>query len=264
MLSHKIFQDKCDRGEKLVTVTCYDHWTAKLMKDLPIDMILVGDSVAMVMHGFDSTVYATVDMIETHTAAVARGLEGKIWLISDMPFGSFRSGKNAALDAATRFLRAGAHAVKLEGVRGHEDVVEHLVQSGVPVMGHLGLTPQSHLTLGGHKVQGKDRNQADVIFEEALQLEKLGCFSVVLECVPNALAKKIADELKIPVIGIGAGAEVDGQILVLQDLLGANPNFKPKFLRQYAQISSVLREALLNYEKDVKSKNFPSKEESYT
>ena len=202
-------------------------------------------------------------MIETHVAAVARGLDGKIWLIADMPFGSFRSGKTAALEAAMKFLRAGAHSVKLEGILGHEDVVEHLVQSGVPVMGHLGLTPQSHLTLGGHKVQGKAKDQAEMILEDALHLEKLGCFSIVLECIPAKLASKIASELKIPVIGIGAGVEVDGQILVLQDLLGSNPDFKPKFLRPYAKISSVIREALSSYQKDVSAKTFPNAEESY-
>jgi 3-methyl-2-oxobutanoate hydroxymethyltransferase len=264
MQSIKNFQDKCNSGEKLCTVTCYDFWTARLLKDLPIDMILVGDSVAMVVHGYDSTIHATTEMIATHTAAVARGLAGKIWTIADMPFGTFRQGASAALDAATRFLRSGAQAVKLEGVRGHEDVVEHLVQSGVPVMGHLGLTPQSHLTLGGHKVQGKTHTQAEVIFEEALQLEKLGCYSLVLECIPSGLAQRIAQELKIPVIGIGAGVEVDGQILVLQDLLGANPDFKPKFLRSYAHLSTIIREALLHYQKDVSARTFPSAEESYT
>ncbi len=263
MISHKIFQDKIDRGEKLVTVTCYDAWTARLIDKLPLDMILVGDSVAMVLHGFDSTIHATTEMIESHVAAVRRGLRSEKWIIADMPFGSFRQGSTVAFNVAMRFLRAGAHSVKLEGLDGHEDVVKHLVESGIPVMGHLGLTPQSHLTLGGHKVQGKNIDQAEKILQDAEELEKLGCFSLVLECVPAKLAAEIAKRLRIPVIGIGAGVEVDGQILVLQDLLGANDEFNPKFLRKYSNLAAIIPEALKNYAADVVEKTFPNEKESY-
>jgi len=247
---------------KISMVTCYDASFGRIVEASPIDMVLVGDSVAMVLHGFDSTIHATPEMMMAHTAAVARTVKSKP-IIGDMPFMSFREGTTKALEVAASLLRAGAHAVKLEGVKGHEDVVEHLVDSGIPVMGHLGLTPQSVHQLGGHKVQGRLETEAQRILNDAKTLEKLGCFSLVLECVPESLGKMISEEIGIPTIGIGAGRYVDGQVLVLNDMLGAQPDFKPKFLKTYSELHKVTLEALKQYDQEVKEKTFPSEKEVY-
>ena len=187
----------------------------------------------MVMHGHDSTLSASVDLIRLHTEAVVRGAADK-FVIADMPFLSFRKGVAAALDSAQNLMTAGAHAVKLEGVDGHEDVIQRLVQSGIPVMGHLGLQPQSVHAYGGFRVQGRSEESARDIRRQATALEELGAFAIVLECVPASLAREITKTLRIPTIGIGAGAGCDGQILVLQDLLGMNMDFQPKFARAFS------------------------------
>jgi len=243
-------------------VTCYDYWSAQIIEKTAVDAVLVGDSVSMVVHGFPSTVHADLDMMALHTAAVSRGIKSKL-LISDLPFLSFRRGVSEALHAVERLVKAGAQAVKLEGVWGHEEGVEAIVRSGVPVMGHIGLTPQSVHGLGGFRVQGRDEKTAQDLLRQAERLESLGCFSIVLECVPSALAAAITRSVSVPTIGIGAGPHVDGQVLVLHDLLGMSSDFKPKFLRRFCEGESLLHGALQRYASEVAEGSFPSVEESY-
>ncbi|NCN26590.1 3-methyl-2-oxobutanoate hydroxymethyltransferase [bacterium] len=246
-------------------VTCYDAWSAKILAKSSVDCVLVGDSVSMVVHGFDSTLSATVDMMSNHVAAVTRGLGASTEkvLVGDMPFMSFRKGKKEAMRAAEQIMRAGAHAVKLEGVWGHEKIISHLVGSGIPVQGHIGLTPQSIHALGGYKVQGRHEDQREDLIKQAEQLEELGCFSVVLECVPKELSRLISSSLNIPTIGIGAGPYCDGQVLVMQDMLGLNGEFKPKFLKTYLEGGQKYLEAFNDFDKEVKAHHFPSDKESY-
>lgn len=247
---------------KVTMVTAYDHWTARIVDQSPVDCVLVGDSVSMVVHGHPSTVHATTEMMELHTAAVARGLTKK-FLVADMPFLSFRKGPQAALECVERLMRAGAHAVKLEGLRGHEETVKAIVQSGVPVMAHIGLTPQSIHQFGGFRVQGRDEQTANELFDQARVLEELGCFAIVLECVPALLADRITAARSIPTIGIGAGIGTDGQVLVLQDLLGMNPGFKPRFVRSFLDGNAQLSGALAQFHREVTEKRFPSESETY-
>jgi len=262
-MSSRDFQQAKADGRKLSMVTCYDYTFARLLSKSPIDGILVGDSAAMVMHGYPSTIPANVDLMRIHTEAVARGAPGK-FLIADMPFLSFRKGATAALDAAGILLSAGAHAVKLEGVHGHEDAIERIVQSGIPIMGHLGLQPQSINAYGGYRVQGRHEDSAREITRQALALEQLGVFAVVLECVPASLACEITAALRIPTIGIGAGSACDGQILVLQDLLGLSVDFKPKFARPFLNGARCVLDTLTRFDTAVKAGTFPAVEESYS
>jgi 3-methyl-2-oxobutanoate hydroxymethyltransferase len=250
-------------GRRLSMATCYDYTFASVLARSAIDAILVGDSAAMVMHGHPSTLFATVEMMRLHTAAVARGAPGK-FVVADMPFLSFRKGVPAALDAASVLMTAGAQAVKLEGVDGHEDAIERLVSSGIPVMGHLGLQPQSVHAYGGFRVQGRSEDSARDIARQATALEALGAFAIVLECVPASLAQEIARALRIPAIGIGAGAGCDGQILVLQDLLGMTTDFRPRFARPFLNGAGCVLEALTAFDEAVKAGTFPTKEESYS
>jgi 3-methyl-2-oxobutanoate hydroxymethyltransferase len=256
------FQKMKNASRKISMVTCYDYSSARAVADSDIDCILVGDSLAMVMHGHPTTLSATTAMMALHTAAVARGAPAK-FIVADLPFLSYRKGLKDAMDSVQELMSAGAHAVKLEGVRGHADIVRHIVESGVPVMGHLGLTPQSINLLGGMKVQARTDAAVDILAGQARELEEAGCFSLVLECVPSEAAQKVTDLLKIPTIGIGAGPNVDGQVLVYQDVLGLNPGFKPKFLRVYANTFGVIQAALNAYDRDVKGGGFPSESESY-
>lgn len=249
-------------GRKLSMVTCYDYSFARLLAASAVDGILVGDSVAMVMHGHPSTVTANMDMMRIHTEAVARGAGDK-FIVADMPFLSFRKGVAAALDAAQVLMSAGANAVKLEGVDGHEDVVERMVQSGIPVMGHVGLQPQSVQAYGGYRVQGRSEETAREIARRAGALQQLGAFAVVLECIPAKLAGEITAALRIPTIGIGAGASCDGQILVLQDLLGMNTGHRPKFARTFSNGADAVMEAVANFDEAVKAGTFPAAQESY-
>jgi len=250
-------------GRKLSMVTCYDYTFARLLAQSPIDGILVGDSAAMVMHGYPSTISANVDLMRMHTEAVARGAGGR-FIVADMPFLSFRKGVAAALDAASILMVAGAHAVKLEGIDGHEDVIQRMVQSGIPVMGHIGLQPQSVHAYGGFRVQGRNPDSARNIARQAAALEGLGAFAIVLECVPAALAREISASLRIPTIGIGAGAGCDGQILVLQDLLGLNTDFHAKFARPFIDGARCVLDTLASYDQAVKAGTFPADEESYS
>ncbi len=244
-------------------VTCYDAWSARIIADSPVDAVLVGDSVAMVMHGYPDTVHATTEMMASHTAAVRRGL-GETLVVTDIPFPEHRKGIAAAMEAVDTIMKAGANAVKIEGAQGHLDVIAHIVQSGVPVMGHLGLTPQSVHQFGGYRVQGRDEAAAKQIELDALTLQEAGVFAIVFECIPAELAADITRKLSIPTIGIGSGPDCSGQILVLQDVLGLNKGFRPKFLRTYAEGADVFQRALAQYDLDVKGGSFPSMEESFT
>lgn len=240
--------------------TAYDVLMARIVAESSVDAILVGDSVAMVVHGLPSTVHATLDMMCLHTAAVRRGAP-EMLIVADMPFLSVRCGRDEAVKSAGALLRAGATAVKVEGVTGHNDVIAHLVGSGIPVMGHLGLTPQSVNLLGGYRVQGRSTEDAARLRSEARRFEQLGAFSVVLECVPEFLAAEITNELTISTIGIGAGAGTSGQILVMTDLLGMDTVLAPRFARRYLDGHGKILEALNNYSADVRAARFPSAQE---
>ena len=249
-------------GRKISIVTAYDAWSARLVAQSTVDAILVGDSAAMVVHGHDTTVPATVGLMAAHTRAVARAADRK-FLIADLPFLSFRKGKDAAMRAVEALVRSGAQAVKLEGVDGHEDAIAQILGSGVPVMGHLGLTPQSVHQFGGFRVQGRSDMDAVRILRQAHALEDLGCFAIVLECVPADLGARITSELACPTIGIGAGAGTDGQVLVLHDLLGLAPH-PPRFVRRYLDGERLLTCALNQFDADVKGMQFPLPSESYS
>ncbi len=241
----------------VVILAAYDALMARLLAASTADAILVGDSVAMVVHGFPSTVHATIEMMATHTAAVRRGAPESV-VIADMPFLSVRQGREAAVRAAGGLMQAGATAVKIEGVAGHEDVIGHLVESGIPVMGHLGLTPQSVHQLGGFRLQGRTAEDAARLMAEAQAVEKLGAFGLVLECVPAALAAEITRALRISVIGIGAGAATDGQVLVLADLLGLDAAFRPRFARRYREGHADALAAVNAFVHDVRASGFPA------
>lgn len=244
----------------IVMVTAYDALMARIVAASHADAILVGDSAAMVVHGFPSTVEATLEMMMLHTAAVRRGAPQRV-LVADLPFGTYRRGKHVAAKAAGALLQAGANAVKLEGVRGHEEVITHLVSGGIPVMGHLGLTPQSVNQLGGYRVQGRTLDAAAKLRTDAQRLEELGAFALVLECIPAELAKTVTEERVIPTIGIGAGPDTAGQVLVLTDLLGFDANFFPRFARRYLDGHAAVLGALNAYAQDVREARFPAREE---
>jgi 3-methyl-2-oxobutanoate hydroxymethyltransferase len=247
---------------KLVVVTSYDSWSARLLADTPVDCLLVGDSAMMVVHGERDTLGATVELMALHTRAVARGAPEKL-IVADFPFLGARQGTPHALDCAAQLMRAGAHAVKIEGIRGHADVIRHLVESGVPVMGHLGLQPQSVHALGGYVVQGREESEAQRLREDAAALEEAGAFAVVLECIPGKLAREITAALKIPTIGIGAGVDCDGQVLVLHDLLGLNPDFKARFVRHFADGAALVQSGVTRFAKEVRASKFPSAKETF-
>ena len=260
--SRDFLRAKIER-RKLSMITCYDYTFARLLSKSPIDGILVGDSAAMAMYGHPSTLSMTVELMGLHAEAVVRGAAGK-FVVADMPFLSFRKGLAAALDCAQVLMSAGAAAVKLEGVDGHEDVIQRMAQSGIPVMGHLGLQPQSFHAYGGYRVQGRSEDSARDIVRQASALEELGAFAIVLECVPANLARTITEALHIPTIGIGAGGGCDGQILVLQDLLGMNTDFHPKFARSFVDGARCVLDAVAQFDEEVKAGTFPATEESYS
>ncbi len=250
------------RGRPISMVTAYDSSSAAIVQASDVDCILVGDSLAMTMHGQESTLGASLPMMCLHIAAVRAGAP-EAFIVGDMPFLSYRKGLPLAMEAVEKIMQAGANAIKLEGVRGSQQIIAHIVESGVPVMGHLGLVPQSVNSLGGYKVQGKSKSQEEILLQEAKELERLGCFAVVLECVPRAVGKKISQELLIPTIGIGAGKDCDGQVLVWQDLLGMNKKFCPKFVRKYLEGFELIKKSLNDFNADVKSGEFPSLEEEF-
>lgn len=250
-------------GRKLTVITCYDAAFARLIDQTAIDIVLVGDSLGNVMLGFDSTIPVTVDMIAHHTAAVARALS-RPFLVADMPFMSYQVSAEDALRNAGRLVQqAGAQAVKLEGGRTVVRQVAACVEAGIPVMGHLGLTPQSVHAMGGYKVQGRGDVAAKALIADALALQEAGCFSVVLEMVPASLAERVSKALRIPTIGIGAGAACDGQVLVLHDMLGFDDGFNPKFLKKYADLGRVVRDAVRAYDGEVKAGTYPGPEHAF-
>lgn len=255
---------KARKGKARISMsTAYTHWEARFLAASPVDCVLVGDSVATVVDGEPTTFSATPEIMARHTAAVSRGLAGSKLLIADFPFLAARKGVVTAVECATTLMRAGAHAVKIEGIDGHEDVMRHLTQSGVPVIGHLGLTPQSVHSLGGYKVQGRTDAAAADLLRQARAIEAAGAFGLVLECVPADVAHEITATLSIPVIGIGAGPHTDGQVLVFHDLLGLNPGFSPKFVRQFADGNKTVGDGLASFAASVADGSFPSKNESY-
>jgi len=256
------FQKHKQQGIPISMVTCYDYWSACIIGETGVDAVLVGDSAAMVMHGHATTINADVEMMAFHLAAVRRGLADKL-LVADFPFLAHKRGMEFAMDAVDRFMKLGANAVKIEGAGTTAQLIRHITESGVPVMGHVGLTPQSVHALGGFTLQGSSETSALRILDEARQLEDAGCFSIVLEKVPAELARKVTDSLSIPTIGIGAGEHTSGQILVLHDMLGFTKNFKPKFLRKYLDGFQMVKDSLSKFDSDVKSKMFPSEAESY-
>ncbi len=262
MKSINEFKKFKDANTKLTMVTCYDHWSAKILSDTKIDCLLVGDSVSMVVHGFDSTVHATTAMMATHTAAVARANTGKL-IVTDLPFLQHRSGQRQLMKTVDQLMKAGAHALKIEAAPGQHQVVRELTDSGIPMIGHLGLTPQYVHQFGGYKVQGKTKETHSLIFDHALRLQEAGCHALVLECVPSPLALEITQAVSIPTIGIGAGANVDGQVLVLHDLLGFNKEFHPRFVRKFANGSQWMTDALEQFSNSVIDLDFPRSEESF-
>jgi 3-methyl-2-oxobutanoate hydroxymethyltransferase len=249
-------------GNKIVMVTAYDTWSARLLAEAPVDCLLVGDSAMMVVHGEKDTLGATTEIMAMHTRAVVRGAPGK-FIVADMPFLAARKGEAHALDCAAQLLRAGAHAVKIEGAQGHTHVIRHLVESGIPVMGHLGLTPQWVRGLGGFRVQARDPEGAGQLREDAAALEQAGAFAIVLECIPQALAAEVTRMLRVPTIGIGAGPGCDGQVLVLHDMLGLDPEFKPRFVRRFADGAALVRGGATRFAEAVREGNFPAPGEGF-
>lgn len=240
-------------------LTCYDYPSACIVNDTEIDCILVGDSVAMAVHGHHDTTLATMDMMVLHTQAVRRGTDK--FIISDMPFMSYRQSIADTMRNSARLIQAGANAIKLEGAHGNHETITHCVHSGVPVVGHIGLTPQHVNTLGGYKVQGKTPSAKATLLQQALQLQDAGCFMLVLECVPVDIATEITQQLSIPTIGIGAGPHTDGQVLVWHDLLGLIPDINPKFLKKYMRGFDLIKDAIDSYDHDVKQHVFPDIEQ---
>ncbi len=250
-------------GEKISVLTAYDAIMAELIDEAGCDVILVGDSAGMVVAGRENTLSVTMEEMLLYTSSVKRGVKRAL-LIADMPFLSYQVNIESAITNAGRFLKeSGAEGVKIEGGEAMLKTISSMVKIGIPVMGHIGLTPQSVHALGGYKIQGKEETRAKVLIEEAKMLEESGVFSLVLEKIPAGLGKEISQSIKIPTIGIGAGADCDGQVLVTQDMLGMFKKFKPKFARRYIELGTAIEDACRNYIKDVKSSNFPSADESY-
>jgi 3-methyl-2-oxobutanoate hydroxymethyltransferase len=257
-------QEMKQTGERITMLTAYDYSTARIVDEAGVNMILVGDSLGMVVLGYETTIPVTMDDMIRHTGAVVRGSKQAL-VIGDMPFMSYHVSISEALHNAGRFLQeAGCQAVKLEGGVNVADTVKRIVDCGIPVMGHIGMTPQSVNQLGGHRVQGKTPEAATKLMQDALALEKAGAFAIVLELVPRELAKIITSRLKIPTIGIGAGPYFDGQVLVINDMLGLFTDFIPKHTKQYIKLAGAIKSAVSDYISDVKSGNFPGPEHSAT
>lgn len=252
-----------EQGEKISMITSYDYSMATIVDGAGIDIILVGDSAANVMAGHKTTLPITLDQMIYHASSVVRGVE-RAFVVCDMPFGTYQGDPITALHSAVRIMKeSGSDGVKLEGGEEIIDSVKRILAAGIPVMGHLGLTPQSVHQLGGYSVQAKEEAAAEKLIADAKLLEEVGCFAVVLEKIPAALAKRVSEALTIPTIGIGAGADTDGQVLVIHDMLGINKGFSPKFLRRYANLHDIMTEAVEHYISDVKSCDFPNENECY-
>lgn len=250
-------------GEKIAMLTSYDYSLARLVDGAGVDVILVGDSASNVMAGNDTTVPITLDHMIYHAQCVVRGVDRAL-VVVDMPFGSYQGDSKTALDSAIRIMKeAAGHAVKLEGGSEVCESVSRIVEAGIPVMGHLGLTPQSIYKFGTYTVRAKEGEEATKLLDDAKALEKAGCFSIVFEKIPADLAKQVSESLVIPTIGIGAGPHCDGQVLVLHDMLGITKDFSPRFLRRYADVGEVIGDAVSGFVDNVRSGDFPSEEESY-
>ncbi len=258
-----VLQAMKERGEKISMLTAYDYTLAKIVDDAGMDVILVGDSASNVMAGHDTTLPITLDHMIYHASSVMRAIKRAL-VVVDLPFGSYQGNSKEALVSAIRIMKeSGAHAVKMEGGEEIKESIQRILSAGVPVMGHLGLTPQSINKFGTYTVRATEEREAVKLIEDAKLLEQLGCFSLVLEKIPADLAERVAKTVKIPVIGIGAGAGVDGQVLVLHDMLGLNTGFHPRFLRRYMELYDGIKGAISNYIEDVKTQDFPNESESY-
>ncbi len=250
-------------GEKIAMLTAYDYSFAKLLDNANIDILLVGDSASNVMAGHETTLPITLDEMIYHAKSVVKGAK-RCLVVVDLPFGSYQGNSKKALDSSIRIMKeSGAHAVKLEGGSEVEESIKRIIDSGVPVMGHLGLTPQSIYKFGTYSVRAKEKEEIKKLKLDAIKLEKAGCFAIVLEKIPAQLAKEITKSVKVPIIGIGAGLDVDGQVLVMHDMLGINSEFNPRFLRRYSDLANIINEAVSHYINDVKTKKFPNKNEEY-
>ena len=259
----KVLEQMKNEGEKISMLTAYDFSFAKIIDEAGIDVILVGDSASNVMAGHETTLPITLDQMIYHASSVIRAVKRAL-VVVDLPFGTYQADSKVALKSAIRIMKeSGAHAVKLEGGHLAKESIERIIKAGIPVMGHLGLTPQSIYKFGTYTVRAKDEDEAKMLIDDSKMLENVGCFSIVLEKIPNELAKKVASNLKLPIIGIGAGSNVDGQVLVSHDMLGMNKNFSPRFLRRYLDLDSIVSDAVKKYSSDIKSGNFPNKEEQY-
>ena len=251
------------RGEKIAMLTAYDYTMAKIINNSGIDVILVGDSASNVMAGHETTLPITLDQMIYHASSVVRAVDRAL-VVVDLPFGSYQANSKEALHSAIRIMKeSGAHAVKMEGGKEIKESIERILTAGIPVMGHLGLTPQSIYKFGTYTVRAKEEDEADRLIEDAKLLEQYGCFTLVVEKIPAALARKVAESISIPVIGIGAGAGVDGQVLVTHDMLGMTHEFSPRFLRRYLNQYESMGNAFKQYISDVKSKDFPNEKEQY-
>lgn len=256
-------QEMKSNGEKIAMLTAYDYTFAGLVDAAGIDLILVGDSASNVMAGHETTLPITLDQMIYHASSVVRAANRAL-IVVDLPFGTYQSDSKEALRSAIRIMKeSGAHAVKLEGGAQAKESIERIIQAGIPVMGHLGLTPQSIYKFGTYTVRAKEEQEAEQLLEDTKMLEKLGCFGIVLEKIPATLAKQATESVSIPIIGIGAGGSVDGQVLVLHDMLGMNKEFSPRFLRRYADLNKVIHKAIAQYTEDVKSQDFPNEKEQY-
>ena len=259
----KILNQMKNNSEKISMLTAYDFSFAKIIDQAGIDIILVGDSASNVMAGHETTLPITLDQMIYHASSVVRAVNRAL-VIVDLPFGTYQADSREALKSAIKIMKeSGAHAVKLEGGYQAKESIERIIQAGIPVMGHLGLTPQSIYKFGTYEVRAKDKQEADTLLNDALMLEEIGCFSVLLEKIPNTLSKEVSSKLTVPIIGIGAGSHVDGQVLVLQDMLGMNKDFSPRFLRRYLDLDSLVGNAVKKYSTDIKSGDFPNEEEQY-
>jgi 3-methyl-2-oxobutanoate hydroxymethyltransferase len=252
-----------NRNEKISMLTGYDFSMAKIIDSSGIDIILVGDSASNVMAGHETTLPITLDQMIYHASSVVRGVKRAL-VVVDLPFGSYQSDPNEALRSAIRIMKeSGAHAVKMEGGSEIKESIVMILNAGIPVMGHLGLTPQSIYKFGTYTVRAKEEKEAKRLIKDAKLLDELGCFGIVLEKIPATVSKKVTSSVKVPVIGIGAGSHVDGQVLVTHDLVGLSTEFNPRFLRRYVDLGEIMSKAIKNYIKDVKHINFPSKDEQY-
>ena len=250
-------------GEKISMLTSYDYTTANIVDKSGIDVILVGDSASNIMAGHETTLPITQDQMIYHASSVIRAVERAL-VVVDLPFGTYQSDSQAALESAIRIMKeSGSHAVKLEGGKEIKDSIKRIIKAGIPVMGHLGLTPQSIYKFGTYTVRAKEEKEAQQLISDAKLLEKIGCFAIVLEKIPSDLAEKVAKEVNIPIIGIGAGNKVDGQVLVLHDLIGMTKEFNPRFLRRYMNLHDEMINAISSFSSDIKSGDFPNENEQY-